>query len=346
MRKKLETNNSKTSRIKKKKRKGKNMENKELKVLELFSGIRATSEALRRQGVDHKTFPVEFDKKVQEVANALWDTNEPTRDVTKILDPEYEENILGKDFDMVVAGFPCQPFSIAGRKLGTKDPRGNLYKDTLNVVEYVKPKYVIFENVKNILNQSNKHVIIEIEDQLKEWGYNVSTQLINAGEFSHQERERVFIIGTKTNTIDTIRGNIEPIENISEMLDMNQPYNKTAKQWFKKNDRIFYKNYEDGRDVPQKKWEASYNRIRNPFYNKKFPTLVCGNETKISIGETNDKGQLLWRELLPLERMLITGWTQEQYQKVKHFAKTNIRKVTGNTMSIDVMQAITKELLK
>ncbi len=169
-----------------------------MKVLELFSGIRATSEALNRLNVEHETFTVEFNEKFQNVANKLWGTDEPARDVTQFT-AEWLPEHWNKKADLVVGGFPCQPFSMAGKQQGFHDEkgRGKLYQDTLRVINEVQPTYVILENVKSILNKNHKWIITEIEETLKEWGYYVHTQVINSKNYLPQNRERVFVMASK-----------------------------------------------------------------------------------------------------------------------------------------------------
>lgn len=143
-----------------------------MKVLELFAGIRATTEALRRQNIKHQTFTVEFDNAVQEVANTLHNTNEPVRDIKEFKAEMLPEH-WNKQADLVVAGFPCQPFSKAGKRKGFDDEsgKGKLYQDTLRVIEETNPTYVILENVKAITQDKHKWILKEIIDTLKGLGY-------------------------------------------------------------------------------------------------------------------------------------------------------------------------------
>jgi len=165
--------------------------NENIKVLELFSGIKASSRALLNLKFNVEDESIDYDKRVIEVQNKLWDTDIIPRDVR-----DYKGEF--KKFDLVVAGFPCQPFSNAGKSQGFDDEkgRGDLFVETLRIIKEVMPDNVILENVKGILQQKHKWIIKEIENQLIEMGYKIHTQLINAKHYIPQNRERVFIMAS------------------------------------------------------------------------------------------------------------------------------------------------------
>src|SRR5699024_9474987 len=105
--------------------------------------------------------------------------------------------------DVVVGGFPCQPFSNAGNRLGIDDDRGNLYLDLIKVISEVQPKIVIMENVRGLLSMKNKDgskLIDSIVQLLTEVspGYNVKFKLLKASDYGvPQNRFRVIIVGTR-----------------------------------------------------------------------------------------------------------------------------------------------------
>ena len=106
-----------------------------------------------------------------------------------------EKNI--PDHDIICAGFPCQPFSSAGKKLGMNDDRSKVYDKLLSIIKYKKPKIFLLENVKNLTIIDNGEVIKKIISDLTNLGYNVSYSILNTYNFGlPQNRERLFIIGT------------------------------------------------------------------------------------------------------------------------------------------------------
>jgi DNA (cytosine-5)-methyltransferase 1 len=118
-----------------------------LKVGTDCSGIGAPEMALKRLGVEHEIeFACEFDKHARQTYLANWEPKQMFEDMTK------RDMDSTPAVDLYVAGIPCQPFSLAGRRLGESDARGTLF---FNFYEYVKkqqPKYVIIENVKVLLS--------------------------------------------------------------------------------------------------------------------------------------------------------------------------------------------------
>lgn len=109
--------------------------------------------------------------------------------------------------DVIVGGFPCQPFSNAGNRLGTCDDRGNLYLDCIRIIEAKKPKIVVFENVRGLLSIKNKDdsKLIDTIKYLLEntgLGYRVKYKLLNASDYGvPQNRYRVIIVGVR-NDVD------------------------------------------------------------------------------------------------------------------------------------------------
>jgi len=111
-------------------------------------------------------------------------------DATKIIPRELP------DFDILCGGFPCQSFSIAGKRLGFEDTRGTLFFDIARIVKVKRPQYLFLENVKGLLNHDGGRTFATILATLDELGYNAEWQLFNSKHFGvPQNRERVFIIG-------------------------------------------------------------------------------------------------------------------------------------------------------
>ena len=165
-----------------------------LKVIELFGGIGACSSALDRLGINYEIVDyVEIDKYAVKSYNAIHNTNFNPQDIR-----QWDKDLKA---DLVMHGSPCQDFSSAGKGAGGdkgSGTRSSLMYETIRIVEKIKPKYVIWENVKNIL--SNKHIhnfknYLAAMDQL---GYDNYYQVLNAKDYGiPQNRERVFTISIK-----------------------------------------------------------------------------------------------------------------------------------------------------
>ena len=100
------------------------------------------------------------------------------------------------DFDMICAGFPCQPFSIAGKGLGFDDPRGNIFSKLATIIEAKKPMIVFLENVANLVRHNGGKTYTSILEKLELIGYSVSSKILDSAFFGvPQSRRRVYIIG-------------------------------------------------------------------------------------------------------------------------------------------------------
>ena len=161
---------------------------KKLKVLDLFSGIGGFALGLDSTGIFDTIKFVEKDKYCQKVLRKNF-PNIPIEEDIK--------NVEGKEYsaDVVVGGFPCQPFSVAGKQKGTDDDR-YLWPEMLRLIREIKPEFVIGENVQGIINLQNGMVLRQVQDQLESEGFEVQCFLIPAsGIGAWHQRNRVWIIG-------------------------------------------------------------------------------------------------------------------------------------------------------
>lgn len=164
---------------------------KKIKLLELFGGIGACSKALERLGIDYEIADyVEIDKYACTSYNAIHGTNFETQDVSK-----WDKDI---QVDMIMHGSPCQDFSLAGLgKGGDKDSgtRSSLMYETIRIVEKLKPKYIVWENVKNLISKKHKHNFDAYLKAMDQLGYTNYYKVLNAKNYGiPQNRERIFTI--------------------------------------------------------------------------------------------------------------------------------------------------------
>ena len=162
-----------------------------LKVLELFGGIGACSKALERLGIEHEIVDaVEIDKYAVKSFNAIHNTNFEPQDIC-----EWDKDI---EVDLIMHGSPCQDFSLAGKQAGGDEGSGNrssLMYETIRIVGKLKPKYVIWENVKNLLSKKHIHNFNAYLETMEKLGYTNYYQVLNAKDYGiPQNRERVFTI--------------------------------------------------------------------------------------------------------------------------------------------------------
>lgn len=166
-----------------------------MRIIELFAGIGACSKALKRIGVDLEIIDaVEIDKYAMASFNAIHGTNFETQDIT-------EWNKDFKDIDIITHGSPCQDFSVAGKQAGgdiDSGTRSSLMYETIRIVGKIRPKYVLWENVKNLLSKKHKHNFDAYIETMNVLGYNSYYQVLNAKDYGiPQNRERVYTISIR-----------------------------------------------------------------------------------------------------------------------------------------------------
>lgn len=196
---------------------------KTIRVLELFAGIGACSKALENIGFDVDIVDaVEIDKFAIKSFNAIHGTSFKPQDITK-----WDKDI---DVDLIMHGSPCQDFSVAGRQAGGDEnsgTRSSLMYETLRIVDKLHPKYVIWENVKNLLSKKHRHNFDAYVESMKQLGYVSSFQVLNAKDYGiPQNRERVFTVSIREDIWDKKYNNFnqfdfpKPIELGRKLKDM------------------------------------------------------------------------------------------------------------------------------
>lgn len=171
-----------------------------IRVLSLFSGIGAFEKALERLGVEHEIVNYcELDRHASKAYSIIHGVPETLNlgDITKV-----DADSLPKDIDLVTYGFPCQDISSAGLRRGFehegKATRSGLFFEALRIIEAVKPRYAIAENVKNLTSKKFKTQFQTVLSSLENVGYNNYWKVLNAKDFGvPQNRERVFIVSRR-----------------------------------------------------------------------------------------------------------------------------------------------------
>ncbi len=160
-----------------------------LRFIDLFAGIGGTRLAFESAGMVC-VFSSEWDSNSQKTYAANFG-HTPHGDITKISATEIP------DFDVLVAGFPCQPFSSIGQRQGFEHPtQGTLFYDVVRIIRGKKPSAFLLENVKGLRNHDSGRTWAEIQRSLDELGYTVHASILDASEYGvPQKRERIYIVG-------------------------------------------------------------------------------------------------------------------------------------------------------
>lgn len=161
-----------------------------LKFIDLFCGLGGFRIAFEASGGEC-VFSSDIDKAARETYKNNFG-EEPSGDITKIEAKDIP------DFDVVCAGFPCQPFSLAGKRKGFEDTRGTLFFDVLRIIKEKKPKAFFLENVAGLTNHDGGKTLEVIMDNLDEAGYYATYRLMNAKEYGvPQNRNRWYCVGVR-----------------------------------------------------------------------------------------------------------------------------------------------------
>lgn len=201
-------------------------------LIELFGGIGACTKALKNIGMNVDVVDyVEIDKYACKSYNAINGTNFEPQDIKK-----WDKDI---NVDLIMHGSPCQDYSISGLQMGGDEgsgTRSSLMYESIRIINKLKPKYVVWENVKNLLSKKHKHNFDNYINKLDELGYNSYYQVLNAKDYGiPQNRERVYTVSIRK---DIDKGNFkfpekEPLKTVLKDLlekEVDEKYYLNDKQ--------------------------------------------------------------------------------------------------------------------
>lgn len=249
-----------------------------MRVLELFAGIGACSKALERLGIDVEIVDaVEIDKYAIASFNTIHNTSFEVQDITN-----WNKDL--KDIDLITHGSPCQDFSVAGKQAGGdigSGTRSSLMYETIRIVGQIRPKYVLWENVKNLLSKKHKHNFDAYIDTMNALGYNSYYQVLNAKDYGiPQNRERVYTVSIRK---DIDNGNFKFPEKEELKLRLKDMLENEV-------DEKYYLN------------DAQIERIKTTTYNvgktriqeKEYCDTLCARDWKdpkcVQVGKLDMKG--------------------------------------------------------
>jgi len=183
------------------------------KYIDLFAGIGGF-----RQAFDSKGGECVFSSEINEHCQEVYLNNygeKPFGDITRV-----EANEI-PNHDILSAGFPCQPFSICGKRKGFEDTRGTLFFNICKIIDKKQPKVVLLENVKHLIHHDKGNTLKVIIESLQDLNYHVNYKLLNSVHFGvPQNRERLIIMATKNRKFDFNKISYSyKFEELSKFLD-------------------------------------------------------------------------------------------------------------------------------
>ncbi len=255
------------------------------------------------------------------------------------------------NFDLMVAGFPCQTFSIIGQRTGMKDDRGQIIFGLINLMKSKNLKFFILENVKGLLNHGTGKSMRIIVKALDGAGYEVYWKLINSIQYGvPQMRERIYFVGVRK---DLVKNGVpfnfpQPIKKpeIQNYLidddELKFDEKKKAYETFKK---YLNNKYNKGKFSIEKLLEEDYLVIDTRqsdlrLYRGKVPTLRTGRHGIMYV--RNGK----FRKLSGYESLLLQGFNNDLSKKVKgKISEGRLLSQAGNAMTVNVVEHIGRNLL-
>jgi DNA (cytosine-5)-methyltransferase 1 len=202
-----------------------------MKFIDLFAGLGGFHKALHELG--HQcVFASELDPVLRETYKQNWgDEINIHGDIRKIV----SENInLIPDHEILCAGFPCQPFSKAGKQLGRSDDRGTLFDEIVKILEIKKTKYFILENVRYLAKHNNEETWNSMKSEFERLGYQVAINNYSPHEFGiPQHRQRVFIVGSNDKngldhfSFEGVDKHKKQVINLEDFIELNPINSKT-----------------------------------------------------------------------------------------------------------------------
>ena len=316
-----------------------------IKYIDLFCGLGAFHTAFNSINSESKKYECVFACDIDENVRKIYKENyglTPSGDINQINIDEIP------DFDILCGGFPCQPFSIAGKKEGFDDEiKGNLFFSILKIIDKKQPKTVILENVKNLLTINDGETFAKIILELETRGYQVSYKVIDS-KFYHcpQSRQRLFIVCDKTKKY------VFPIEPSNNITPVSTIIDTTEANFMNYEERYRLEKCKDS--TPRNGCKMLY-KIINKITNKGgrqgervYSIDTCGPTICASSGGPGAKTGLYYidgkvRRLNPNETLKMFGF-DEKYKWDTIVRSEDMLFYLGNSIVVNVAKAVVSNL--
>jgi len=301
------------------------------RFIDLFAGIGGIRLGFEQIFKEKSSFV--FASEIDKYAQTTYSSNYghlPSGDITQIEPKEIPS------FDILLAGFPCQPFSNAGLKKGFEDTRGTLFFDIAKIVKEHKPKVVFLENVKGFRNHDKGNTFRVVKETLEELGYKVFSEVLNAKHFGvPQNRERIYIIGFLDHdvTFEFPKPSAQSVK-VGDILDkeVDKKYTISDKLWAGHQRRkLEHKAKGNGFGYSMFTEESEYTSTISARYYKD------GSEILIKQKDKNP------RKLSPREAGRLQGFPNDFKIVV---SDTQAYKQFGNSVAVPVIMELARNILR
>ena len=319
-----------------------------IKLLSLFSGIGAFEKALTNQKIEFDIVNYcEIDKYAAKCYAHIHNVSEKLNlgDITQV-------NIdnLPKNIDLLTHGSPCQDFSVSGKNMGGDEDshtRSSLMWYSVRIISQILPKYVVWENVPNVLSKRHIHNFKKYLSVLNALGYDNQYNIFNSKDFGlPQNRDRIFVVSIRND-----------VKNSFDINKVNPHLPKTILKDFLCDD------VKEDRYICKRQMKPLTSNVKNDIitigqvstkssqagkvYSMDgiFPTVcACTHGYAIGYVYRNNQVQLL----TPKETFLLMGFSKDNYEKCKNLnmSNTQLYKMSGNSICVPILEYIFKQLIK
>ncbi len=299
--------------------------NTKYRTIDLFAGIGGIRLGFEEYGCTN-VFSSEWDKYAQIMYEANF-KEKPFGDINSI----NPEDI--PDHDILLAGFPCQPFSIAGKGLGFADTRGTLFFNIEAILKAKQPQAFLLENVKRLTTHDNGNTFTVILDKLDKLGYTVYHKVLNSLDFGvPQKRERIYIVGFKNPIQFRFPKPLGYYKPLSEILEKNEDIPDS----YFLSEKLRQKRWAALKSTPPKPsiWHENIGGNISPL------PYSCALRAGGSYNYLVVDGE---RRLTSREMLRLQGFPDSFIINIPY---SQARKVAGNSVSVPVIKAIAKEMLQ
>jgi len=315
------------------------MQTTDIKFIDLFAGTGAFSLVLAK----NNKFKCVFSNDMMKCSKQIYELNHPDHKFTlqDLNDIKVEEI---PHHNLLCAGFPCQPFSIAGDKKGFNDNRSNVFWKIIEILEKHKPEVIILENVKNLKTHDNGNTYNIIEKKLQDTGYYIKTSILDTCKITTipQHRERIYIVGFRDKQKYDMF-NFDLIEKEKKQICNFLEDNVDDKYYYDERFKVFEQIKKDVNKNISENILYQYRR----FYvrenkNNCCPTLTAnmgsgGHNVPLLL---DDKGI---RKLTPRECFNLQGFPRDY--NLPNICDSSLYKLAGNAVSVPVVDLIIEKLI-
>lgn len=309
-----------------------------LKMASLFAGVGGIDLGFEQTGYFQTVYANEFDDKATQTYSENFDNLLEHKDIREV------DMRTAPDVDVVLSGFPCQAFSIAGYRKGFEDEQnGDLFFETLRYITHKRPRVALLENVKNLVGHDGGKTFRIILEALEQNGYKTKYKVMNAKEYGNvpQNRERIYVVAFREEE-DYYRFEFpQPIQLTTTLQDVIDFENKVdEKYYYTKESFKQYDELVEAMDDPDTVYQWRRKYVRKNMSGV-VPTLTA------NMGTGGHNVPLILtkhgiRKLTPRECFNVQGFPEDF--KLPEIANSHLYKQAGNSVVVPVIKRIAQNI--